>query len=300
MRKIGFEVAAGVAIFIAFIIFVFGVLFIKNIAIKAGTYDILIQFSDVSGLERHDPVNIAGLKIGKLKSFRLDGGTVFVTAEILPEVALPKDSRAQIKSLGMVGEKYVDIIRGTSTEHLAEGDMILGESGTDLSEIGGTVEGLIEQSEHLLIQVRSTFENVFDRRTQSDIKQSLGHIKQLSETLAHNSLRMEETIKNLDGLSSMLNEMLAERRSKIETSIDNLYAASNKLDGLTSKMDRSLTSVQTLLTKIENEEGVVGKVIARDEIYDDFRHLTAELDTLVQDLKKRPQKYLNLGFIKVF
>jgi len=79
-----------------------------------------------------------------------------------------------------------------------------------------------------------------------------------------------------------------------------LSKASNRLEGLTNKMDQSMTSVQSLLAKIENEEGSVGKVIASDDLYNDLRHLTAELDTLVQDLKKRPQKYLNLGFIKVF
>ena len=61
-----------------------------------------------------------------------------------------------------------------------------------------------------------------------------------------------------------------------------------------------LTSVQNMLDKIENQEGAVGKVIYSDSLYNDFRHLTIELDALVQDLKKRPQKYLNLGFIKVF
>ena len=110
----------------------------------------------------------------------------------------------------------------------------------------------------------------------------------------------EQKLANLDELSTTLNQILTERKNKVETSIDNLYAASNKLDGLTNKVDKSLTSVQNLLDKIENQEGAVGKVIMSDSLYNDFRHLTNELETLVQDLKKRPQKYLNLGFIKVF
>jgi phospholipid/cholesterol/gamma-HCH transport system substrate-binding protein len=107
---------------------------------------------------------------------------------------------------------------------------------------------------------------------------------------------MNRTLANLDSLSTNL----ADRRQKVGTSIDNFYAASNRLEDFTNKLDNSLTSMQTLLTKIENKEGALGKVISSDELYNDIRHLTAELDTLVQDLKRRPQKYLNLGFIKVF
>ena len=105
---------------------------------------------------------------------------------------------------------------------------------------------------------------------------------------------------NIDSLSTNLSEILTARRGEVESSIKNFSEASNMLEGLTNKMDKSMTSVQRLLAKIENEEGSVGKVIAKDDLYNDLRHLTAELDTLVQDLKKRPQKYLNLGFIKFF
>ena len=94
--------------------------------------------------------------------------------------------------------------------------------------------------------------------------------------------------------------MFIAHRGEMESSIKNFSEASNRLEGLADKMDQSLTSVQSLLAKIENQEGSVGKVIATDDLYNDFRHLAAELDTLVQDLKRRPQKYLNLGFIKVF
>jgi len=111
---------------------------------------------------------------------------------------------------------------------------------------------------------------------------------------------MAKTLMNIDSLSTSLNEIVTARRGEVESSIKNFSEASNRLEGLTNKMDKSLTSVQSLLAKIENEEGSVGKVIAKDDLYNDLRHLTAELDTLVQDLKKRPQKYLNLGFIKVF
>ncbi len=300
MKKIGAEFAAGVSIFLAFIIFVGGFLFMKNIALNAGTYSVKIRFADVTGLERHDRVSVSGLKIGKVDRFQLDGLEVIATIEVNPGIKLPKDSRAQIRTLGMVGEKFIDIIPGKAAEILQDGDMIPGRASSDFEEITGTMDGLMQQAEDLLIKIRSIVENVFDEEAQADLKGSMRQVNQLTAALDERKTQMQKTLGNMEQLSASLNGILTERRDKVESSIDNIYAATNKLDDLTAKVDQSLTRVNNLVAKIENEEGTVGKLIARDEPYNDFRHLAAELDTLVTDLKKRPQKYLNLGFIKVF
>lgn len=301
MRKIGAEIASGVAIFLAIIIFIFGFLFLKNAAIRGGNIELTISFNDITGLEPSDYVSVAGLRVGQVQEFRIqEEFKVVVDIEIDSDLKLPKDSRAQIKSLGMAGEKVIDIIPGISSEYLQEGDSIMGTHAGDLGDLSGSMDGLISQAEDLLLKFRTAFENVFDIEGQRNLKQSLSNINHLSSTLNNNTEHLENTLTNIDSLTTSLNEIMTARRAQVETSIQNFYEASNRLEGLATKMDKSLTSMQTLLTKIENEEGALGKVISSDEFYNDLRHLTAELDTLVQDLKKRPQKYLNLGFIKVF
>ena len=300
MRKIGAEVASGVAIFLAFIILIAGFLFLKNTLFETGTYTLLIEFNDITGLEPADMVSVSGLRIGKVDDFELRGLKVFVTISISPDVQLPTDSHAQIKSLGMVGEKFIDIRPGTSTNFLKDGDTLQGKNVSDFSDLTGSAEGLMLQAEELLGNIKIAFENIFDGQGQADLKEILAHLRSLSATLNNNSGHIAKTLMNIDSLSTNLSEILSARRGEVESSIKNFSEASNMLEGLTSKMDKSMTSVQSLLAKIENEEGSVGKVIAKDDLYNDLRHLTAELDTLVQDLKKRPQKYLNLGFIKIF
>ncbi|MCH8954140.1 MCE family protein [candidate division KSB1 bacterium] len=300
MRKIGAEVASGVAIFLAFIILIAGFLFLKNTLFRTGTYTLLIEFNDITGLEPADMVSVSGLRIGKVDDFELRGLKVFVTISISPDVQLPTDSHAQIKSLGMVGEKFIDIRPGTSSNFLKDGDTLQGKSVSDFSDLTGSAEGLMLQAEELLGNIKIAFKNIFDAQGQADLKETLAHLRSLSATLNNNSGHIAKTLMNIDSLSTNLSEILSARRGEVESSIKNFSEASNMLEGLTSKMDKSMTSVQSLLAKIENEEGSVGKVIAKDDLYNDLRHLTAELDTLVQDLKKRPQKYLNLGFIKFF
>ncbi len=300
MRKIGSEVAAGVAIFLAFILFVFGFLFLKNTMSKANTYDVYAQFNDVTGLERHDKVSLSGVIVGKVQNFKLDGINVLVQIQLDPEASLPQDSYAELKSLGMVGEKSINLIPGKSTTLLKDGDAIAGRTAKDITDMTGTFEGLMQRAEALLTKVDAAFENVFDHGTQTDIKNGLQHANKISSVLDDNSSHIETSLENLAKTSNSLNQILTVRKAKIESTIDNVHTASNQFEKLTNKFDQSLTSIQSLLDKIENQEGTVGKVISSDSLYNNVQLLTTELNLLVQDLKKRPQKYINLGFIKVF
>ncbi len=300
MRKVGSEVAAGVAIFAAFILFIAGFLFLKNTALKAGKYKVHIQFTDVTGLERGDPVSVSGLRVGRVTAFSLEGDQVIVEVELEPEATLSRDSRAVIKSLGMVGEKFIDIVPGSAVARLEGGDIIAGEVSGDLEAITGKAEVLIEEAQALLTQVRQAFSTVLDRSAQASLNQTIKDFGSVAATLDQNSAHMERTFANLDELSTNMNDMLATRRSKLEGSVDNLHTASNRLDSIAGNLDSSLISLKAILSKMENGDGTAGKLLSDDEMYNNMRDLTAELDALVADMKKRPQRYINLGFIKIF
>ncbi len=200
----------------------------------------------------------------------------------------------------MVGEKFIEIVRGKSRELLTDGDMLAGSNTGDLADLGGSVEVLMDDAQLFLVELRETFQLLFDAATRADLKQSLANLSAITATLNDNSSRLKSTLTSLESISMNVDEILTQRRPKVETSIDNLHEVSTRLREFTDKIDSSLTSVNTLLTRIEKQEGTLGKVIYRDDLYDDLRQLTTEMDGLVQDFKKRPQKYLNLGFIKVF
>jgi|GEM_PF-1563420 len=300
MRQIGSEVAAGVAIFVAFIAFIAGFLFLKNTTLSAGQYNITIRFDDVTGLERGDPVSISGLRVGKVESFTLDGTVVLVNVRLQPEALLPEDSKVSIKSMGMVGEKFIDITPGKAPKRLSDGAFLRGETSSDLEAITGKAETLMDEAQELMRQLREMFATVLDASAQESMQQTLVHAGKISATLDNNTSHMESTLANLDELTANINEILAEKRDAFESSIDNLHAASNKLEGMAGKIDESLGSLEGILAKIDRGEGSAGKLLADDELYNKMRDLTAELDALILDMKKRPGRYVNLGFIKIF
>jgi phospholipid/cholesterol/gamma-HCH transport system substrate-binding protein len=135
MRKIDIELLVG--IFVIAGIFALGYISVNlgelEVWSKKG-YTLYAEFEGIGGLKPGATVEIAGVKVGRVKSIRLTRDyTALVELEIDSDVPLQDDAIASIKTKGLIGEKYVEITPGGSEHLLADGDKLREtESAVDL------------------------------------------------------------------------------------------------------------------------------------------------------------------------
>ena len=67
---------------------------------------------DATGIFPKTPIKVAGINAGRIKGIELSGNSALITFEILTEVKITKDSKLRIKSMGFLGDKYIDIVIG--------------------------------------------------------------------------------------------------------------------------------------------------------------------------------------------
>jgi phospholipid/cholesterol/gamma-HCH transport system substrate-binding protein len=102
------------------------------------TYGIEARFISVSGLKAGAQVEMAGVEIGKVESIDLDPErkVAIVRMRIQNGVSLAEDAIASVKTAGMIGDKYVMISPGGSTDTIPPGGAIVEtESAVDLEEL---------------------------------------------------------------------------------------------------------------------------------------------------------------------
>jgi len=89
-----------------------------------------IEFGYISGLENNAPVRFAGYEVGKVVRIETRPGQAYpilVTAELEPSTVLKEDSQAFIDTLGMMGEKFLELSPGTvEAAPLAPGKVMRG------------------------------------------------------------------------------------------------------------------------------------------------------------------------------
>jgi len=87
-------------------------------------YQLTAIFPNIGGLKKGAQVEIAGVKIGRVKDITLDNYRARVIVTINNTVQIPDDAIARIKTKGLLGEKYIDIVPGGSDTMLEKNDVI--------------------------------------------------------------------------------------------------------------------------------------------------------------------------------
>ena len=130
---VGLFAVAGVACF-SYLAINIGGLKLSN----AGFYTVTAVFTNVSGLKLGSPVEIAGVEIGEVESVVLDSTEARVTMQIRNEVPLRDDDIAQIRTKGIIGDKYIKISPGGSEELVGnDGELSDTESAVEFEDVIG-------------------------------------------------------------------------------------------------------------------------------------------------------------------
>jgi len=125
MERKGLELGVGLFLLVGFLCL--GYLSFKLGDVKlwrTSDYDVLATFSNVAGLKNKAMVTMAGVTIGQVKDIQLSDGRALLTLNIHKGVLIEEDAIASIKTMGIIGDKYVSISPGASDEYLKAGGTI--------------------------------------------------------------------------------------------------------------------------------------------------------------------------------
>ncbi|HHT9105278.1 MAG TPA: outer membrane lipid asymmetry maintenance protein MlaD [Candidatus Wujingus californicus] len=148
MKKYDVEIAVGIFVF-------FGILCLGFISVKLGKLDLIgshyypvkAVFSTVKGLRKDTVVEISGVEVGKVSDIKLIDYQAVVSMLIRDDVELQDDAIASIRTKGLMGEKYVEIMPGGSDKIIQPGDTLREtEPPIDLEKlIGNFVFGKVKE-----------------------------------------------------------------------------------------------------------------------------------------------------------
>lgn len=179
--KLGLFIAGGIVLF--------GVLLftITNLNFFHKGYEIRVLFRFASGVESGAPVRLAGVKVGEVKLVKIiydpeyETPIVEVDLDIQDNVRIRQDARIIINTLGLLGEKYVEILPGTTEKPLVKhGDILVGHDTVPMAQIAD----LGYQIAQKLNRTIDALENIFvEERSKNEIKTTVSDIKKISYNL---------------------------------------------------------------------------------------------------------------------
>ena len=304
MRSWTNEIIVGASIVISLFLLIFGYVYLREIPVRQKGYEVFMIFNNVTGLESGDAVTVAGLKVGRVQEMELNNSHVSVRVWLNGEVPFSYDSRAMIRSIGMIGEKYIDLMPGSGERMLKDDDTVVGDYISDLADAGGGLNELMAQTNLLLVKLTTALDSSLTKEAQRAVAATLVNTEyitsQLRENLEKNMAYLNNTLASFDTISLGLKNYWQKHHTTMDSISYNLARSSSQLPGLMAQLDSTITTTQKLLAVVENQQGTVGKAFYDDELYHRANQTIHEAQSLLEDVKKNPGKYLQISVIDLF
>lgn len=285
----------------------------KNTGLLSGHKYVQLFVKDIKGLTESNLVAISGKKVGVVETmvFQRENDTngILMTLKIREEYfpLITSDTRAIIKSLGVLGDKYVDLSLGQSREFLADGGRIyIGEDPDDLMASATSTMKNIDALTSRISMGEGSIGKLFTTTDLTDrVSVTLAHLSTLLNATTHGK-GIAPGLLNDPELATSVRAMLANLNS-ISTSINAGDGAAGKFF-LGQEVFNSVTSLSSktdsLLSQLGNKNGSLAKFSQDEAVYTNvnstistLKNTVGSLDSLLVDLKANPSKYINVKII---
>lgn len=220
------------------------------------------MFSD--GIEKNAQVRLSGIKIGKVTDIRVSPervDRVELTLSVFTDIVLKEDTRAAIKSLGLVGGKYVELTGGSPQARALEpGGMIIGEESLKLEDLTkmaldvvGKLKNIAANLDRMLgdpaltWSVRTTIQNLQEvswniREISSDVKVMTASKDEVALTLRklpELQKKFDETVNNLKAITEKSDKLLGDNKKNIDETIEHVKEIGKNVQELTEELKKA-------------------------------------------------------------
>ena len=222
------------------------------------------------------------------------------------------DSRARLRTLGLLGDKVVDISPGTDAyQVLQPNDTVPAQLAVDYDAILQQASGAVGDLVQLTADLRSiTGGLVRGEGTAGQLLTNRALYDDLARTLTQTNALMAK-LENPNGTFGRLvaDPALYNNVSRLTLSLDSLVRQLNTPDGTLGRLLRDDTlyvrtvgvvaGMDSLLQSTRNGNGVVPKLLNDQELYDRLNKTLTDLNAVLEDVRRNPERYFK-GLIKVF
>jgi phospholipid/cholesterol/gamma-HCH transport system substrate-binding protein len=290
---------------------------------KKPGYPVSVLFPSATGLEKGAAVRLAGVKIGYVKDIQLAERKAKLIMSISPNYQIPKGSKAALSSLGLLGERFLEVTPSDAPDFCQPGDTLETAPSVSFDQLGSLVLSIgeeIKEVSHSLREItgeeskaklQKTFQNLsvfsedlnkFMGDNKDDLRAGIHSASQAAQKL---DKKLEDVSRNVDETINIVKGVAQENKETVKSSLE-------KVKDLLLKLEESIRSLSESLEKINKGEGTVGKLIQDPQLYEDAREALGSVKKTIDPLNqmratgsfradylgetRKVKTFINLGF----
>lgn len=280
--KLTAETKVGIIVFLGIMILTYMSFQVGEFRVSKKTgKSINLIFDSVAGLSKDASVQVAGVEVGKVYKIGLEKGKARVNVRIYADINIDRESKAYIRSVGLLGDKYIDIALGNSGDYLGDGGTLISSpESEDIGKLVGKLSSIADDFKEVSSALKNTLGGA---EGEASIRRILENFRDLGTTLNRmvnrNEERFTHIMENIDSLSGNLNRTLGAHREDIDQTLTNARTAS--------------TSLNNIFRKVDEGQGTMGRLINEDDLSENLNQALVSANDVL-GVKKKYRTYVGL------
>jgi len=253
-------------------------------------------FADVSRLKPGDSVRIAGMRVGTVDDLKLRSDkTVLVTFDADPGATLTTGTRAAVRYLNLVGDRYLELVDGPGDVVLPAGGQIPDDrtsSALDLDLLLGGLKPVIRGLNPQDVNALSASLIQILQGQGGTLQSLLSRTSSFSTAMADHSQVIQQLIDNLRTLLATLTkegDKFSSTIDRLEQLVTQLAAERDPIGDAIESLNNGTASVADLLTNARPP--LAGTI---DQLSRLAPNLDGQKDRIATTLAKAPENYRKL------
>ena len=250
-KESGFVWKLGMFVIFGILLFVFTIYFAgKQKNLFGGTFNLHVQFKNVSGLKIGNNVRFAGIKIGSVDNITLITDTlVLVDMKIEDEIHpfIKTDANAMISSDGLMGDKVLTIYPGNNSKNTISADgLITSRNAFEFEELMKSIKISVDNARIITNQLAQfTYKINNGKGTLSQLITDEEFYRSMKSTLTNLEFSSVEFVKfthKLNDSKGALYKLIRDEKlgNKIDSTITNLQTGTK---GLSDNMEAAKSNI---------------------------------------------------------
>lgn len=284
------EVKIGLTGIVALVIMYLGVNFLKGIKTFSNRDVYYISFSNTKGLTKSSPVYADGFKVGIVSGIKYDystPGNVVVEINTDETLRIPKGSSAELDEAILGGCKLNLLLATNPREAFQPGDTII---GSDAMSVMSKAGNMMPQIESVVAKVDTLITALNALVSNPNLPIILEQAAVVSQNLNRSSAQLNQILgKDVPQLTHTYT-VAGENISQLSANLNQL-----NFQATLDSVNQTLSSVHAMMAAMQSQEGTIGKMMKDPSLYDNLNHTVQSADSLVNDLKSNPKRYVHFS-----
>ncbi len=288
------EIQVGIMVVVSVFILIGGLMFFKRVSLDSDMVQYSIDFPAVEGLRSGDRVQVRGIRAGQVTDFEFLTGTVRVHVELEDWVDLHVDAEPTLVMKGIVGEILIEIEPGSEGDPVPPGYIFPGRNAASMLALGNKINGALDEMTALSEEVRLFISQL---RAEGQI---VGPLAAAERTLLETEGMIKENRVALRTLTTGLVDLTADMQTamgdgKLDSVLTATRNATVSLDSSMVVLRETTLQARAMLTRLEQGEGTVGRLLTDESLYDRADSTLESLDRLLDQMRRDPKSMFKMS-----